>query len=205
VGRSTAIPLGRGSGHSYRQWLHDCRSQIESHILPPLQLQQSRLNAREIIADRTGHTQITSCSVLGLCGHCIKIGTVEVFEVFRRLQFTVSPCTIPRKDFGLTAIRTRFGSNRPPRPVALKTVAAVCLVMLALLAVAQVTHVHSVGSDADHCQLCIVMHSVVPFVMFVAGVLLIRIGTAAPMLRRTRTITRYWHRILLNRPPPAGC
>jgi hypothetical protein len=105
----------------------------------------------------------------------------------------------------LTAIRAHFERNCRLKPSALKTVAVVCLVLLALLAVAQVTHVHAVSSDADHCQLCIVMHSVVPFVVFVAGALLVRIGTATPLLRRTHTITRYWHRILFNRPPPAGC
>jgi hypothetical protein len=76
--------------------------------------------------------------------------------------------------------------------------------LLVLLAVAQVTHVHSVGSDADHCPLCVVMHSVVPFVIMVAGVVLVRIGTATPVMRETRTIIRYWHPTLFNRPPPAG-
>ena len=80
----------------------------------------------------------------------------------------------------MPAIHAHFGINRYPTPSALKTVAVVCLVLLALLAVAQVTHVHAVGSDADHCQLCIAMHSVVPFVVFVVAVLLVRIGNAAP-------------------------
>ena len=73
------------------------------------------------------------------------------------------------------------------------------------LVVAQVTHVHAVGSDADHCQLCIVMHSVVPFVVFVVGVILVRIGTTALTPREVRTICRNWHPTLFNRPPPAGC
>ena len=81
----------------------------------------------------------------------------------------------------------------------------VCLVLLALLAVAQVTHVHAVGNDADHCLLCIAMHSVVPFVVMMAGVVLVRIGTAAPVMRETRTVIRYWHPTLFTRPPPAGC
>jgi hypothetical protein len=109
------------------------------------------------------------------------------------------------EDLSLTTIRAHFESSRRSTPSALTTVAVVCLVLLALLAVAQVTHVHAVGSDPDHCQLCIVMHSVVPFVVFVAGVLLVRIGTAAPVLCETRTIARYWHPILFNRPPPVGC
>jgi hypothetical protein len=81
----------------------------------------------------------------------------------------------------------------------------VCLVLLALLAVAQVTHVHAVGSDADHCPLCVVMHSVVPFVVMAAGIVMIRLGTAAQPPLEVRTICRYWHPTLFNRPPPAGC
>jgi hypothetical protein len=81
----------------------------------------------------------------------------------------------------------------------------VCLVLLMLLAVAHVAHAHSSDSDADHCQLCIAMHSIVPFVIMVAAVLLVRIGTSAPMLFEVRAITRYWHPTLFNRPPPAGC
>jgi hypothetical protein len=77
--------------------------------------------------------------------------------------------------------------------------------LLALLAVAQVTHVHAVGSDADHCQLCIAMHSIVPFVLFVAGALLVRMGTTELTPPEVRTICRYWHPTLFNRPPPAGC
>ena len=105
----------------------------------------------------------------------------------------------------MTAIWAHFGRNRRSRPSASNAVVVVCLVLLALLAVAQVTHVHAVGTDADHCQLCIVMHSVVPFVVFVAGVLLVRIGNAAPVLHETHTIAKYWHPILFNRPPPSGC
>jgi len=110
---------------------------------------------------------------------------------------------MPRKDFGLTAIRAHFGINRHSRPSALKTLAVLCLVLLALLAVAQVTHVHAVGSDADHCPLCISMHSVVPFLVMIVAVLLVRIETAAPVLLEIRAIVRYWHPILFTRPPPA--
>jgi hypothetical protein len=52
-------------------------------------------------------------------------------------------------------------------------------VLLALLAVAQVVHAHPVQSDADHCPLCIAMHSVVPIVVMVAALVLVRIETVA--------------------------
>ena len=109
-----------------------------------------------------------------------------------------------REDVALKAIGTHLRSDRRLRPRTLGAVAAVCLLLLALLAVAQVTHVHLVGSDADHCPLCVAMHSVVPFVVMVAAVVLVKIGTATPVMRETRTIIRYWHPTLFNRPPPAG-
>jgi hypothetical protein len=81
----------------------------------------------------------------------------------------------------------------------------VCLVLLVLLAVAQVVHTHSVESDADHCPLCIAMHSVVPIVALAAAAVLVRIGTAAPVPLEVHTIIRYWHPTFFTRPPPADC
>ena len=109
-----------------------------------------------------------------------------------------------REDVSLTALRAHLRSDRRPKPSTLGLTAVVCLIFLVLLAVAQVTHVHPVGGDADHCPLCVAMHSVVPFVVMVAAVVLVRIGTATPVMRETRTIIRYWHPTLFNRPPPAG-
>lgn len=109
----------------------------------------------------------------------------------------------------MTGIKTIFrgkrGAQRRMSSGFLPAVAMVCLVLLAMLVVAQVTHVHAVASDADHCQLCTAMHSVVPFVVYVAGVLLVRIGTAALTPREVRRICRNWHPTLFSRPPPAGC
>jgi hypothetical protein len=87
----------------------------------------------------------------------------------------------------------------------LRTETALCLILVALLAVVQVMHLHSAESDADHCPLCIVMHSVVPIAVIVAAVLLVRIETPAPELLEVRAIVRYWHPILFTRPPPTSC
>ena len=110
----------------------------------------------------------------------------------------------PDEDLSLTTIRAHLRRNRRLELGPLRAAAVVCLVLVALLAVAQVTHVHPVGSDADHCQLCIAMHTVVPFVVMATAVVLVRIGTAAPMVHEARTIIRYWHPNLFTRPPPAG-
>jgi hypothetical protein len=80
----------------------------------------------------------------------------------------------------------------------------VCLVLLMLLAVVHVAFAHSVDTDADHCSLCIAMHSVVPFFVMVVAVLLVKIGRPVPVLLENRAIVQYWHPILFTRPPPTG-
>jgi hypothetical protein len=80
----------------------------------------------------------------------------------------------------------------------------VCLVLLALLAVVQVAHVHPLESDADHCPLCIVMHSAAPVAVAAAVVVLVKIGAPAPVFA-VRAAVRLWHPKLFTRPPPAGC
>jgi len=80
----------------------------------------------------------------------------------------------------------------------------VCLALLILLTVVQVAHVHAVASDADHCPLCIVMHSAAPVAAAAAIIILVPFADAAPLLE-VRTLTRYWHPTLFIRPPPTGC
>ncbi len=82
---------------------------------------------------------------------------------------------------------------------------AVCLILLALLAVAQVMHVHTSASDADHCTLCVAMHSVVPIVIMLITVVLVKIDLLTPGFLEVPAITKYWHPTLFIRPPPADC
>ena len=98
-------------------------------------------------------------------------------------------------------LRSGFHSKQS----ALRVATVVCLVLLALLAVAQVTHAHASAGDADHCTLCVAMHSVVPIVIMLITVLLVRIEVLTPSLFDGRAITRYWHPTLFIRPPPADC
>jgi hypothetical protein len=86
-----------------------------------------------------------------------------------------------------------------PRNAAVVTV--VCLILLALLVVVQVAHVHPNSSDADHCPLCIVMHSAAPVAAAVAAIVMVTLGTHAPAVR-VCTVVRPWHPTLFTRPPP---
>jgi hypothetical protein len=78
-----------------------------------------------------------------------------------------------------------------------------CLVLLALLAMVQVAHMHPLESDANHCSLCIVMHSAAPVAVMAAAVVLVRMGNPAPVAE-ARAVVRHWHPKLYTRPPPAG-
>jgi hypothetical protein len=75
---------------------------------------------------------------------------------------------------------------------------------LALLVVVQVAHNHAIESDADHCSLCIAMHSAAPVAAIAAFVVLVKIQTATRVYE-ARAVIRHWHPKLFTRPPPDGC
>jgi hypothetical protein len=109
------------------------------------------------------------------------------------------------QDASVTGIQTRLSDDHDSKPRVLKTAIAVCLIVLMLLALVHVADAHSTASASDHCPLCVVMHSVVPFLIVAIVMALIRIGTHAPELLEVRALIRYWHPNLFTRPPPAGC
>ena len=80
-------------------------------------------------------------------------------------------------------------------------VAVLCLVLLAMLAVAQVAHLHPNQTDADHCQLCIVMHTVVPAAIAAAVIVIVQLGASAP-LAEPIVIAHQRKISLFIRPPP---
>ena len=82
--------------------------------------------------------------------------------------------------------------------------AALCLILLALLSVVQVAHVHPNATDADHCQLCIVLHAAAPVAVTAALVVLVQLGSTSPVVQAVSAI-RPWHPTLFTRPPPTGC
>jgi len=75
---------------------------------------------------------------------------------------------------------------------------------MALLAVVQVAHFHANETLADHCPLCVSMHTAAPVAVAAAAVVLVQIGAPAPVYR-ARTAVRNWHPKLFTRPPPAAC
>ncbi|SPE28570.1 exported hypothetical protein [Candidatus Sulfotelmatomonas gaucii] len=79
-----------------------------------------------------------------------------------------------------------------------------CLVLLALLAVGQVAHLHASQSDADHCQLCIVLHTLAPVAVAGAEVALVRFGAPAPQTDPIVVARQRQFRLFI-RPPPVSC
>jgi len=104
----------------------------------------------------------------------------------------------------LTGLQPDYRGSRLRKPRAFGATALLCLVLLALLTVVQVAHVHALDADADHCQLCIAMHSAAPVVIIAVLIVLIRIGRPEPLVE-ARSVVRHWHPKLYTRPPPAGC
>ncbi len=95
-------------------------------------------------------------------------------------------------------------TTRRTKSAAYATVLVVCLALLAILTVAQVAHFHENASDADHCPLCIVMHTAVPVAASAPAIILVEVEAPAPVFE-VRSISRNWHPQLFTRPPPTGC
>ncbi len=89
-------------------------------------------------------------------------------------------------------------------PGFLSAVAILCLVLLAMLAVAQATHLHSNDTDADHCQLCIVMHTVIPAAIAAAVIVVVQLGASTPQADPIVIALEPQVRLFI-RPPPASC
>lgn len=77
----------------------------------------------------------------------------------------------------------------------------VCLVLVALLAVMQVPHLHQNPNDADHCALCVVMHTAAPAPVAAAVIVMVQLGISTEAAKPL-SISRYWHPQLFTRPPP---
>jgi hypothetical protein len=104
----------------------------------------------------------------------------------------------------LTALRAHLNSNFRSRRSLMVGIAGLCLVLLAMLTVAQVAHLHANETDADQCQLCIVMHTAIPVVAAAAVIVMVQLEALAPVVEpvfvlRKRQIRRF------IRPPPVSC
>ena len=101
----------------------------------------------------------------------------------------------------MTALYARMRSNWRVRPSAY-VVVLVCLALLALLTFIQVAHVHTVNTDADHCPICVVLHSAAPLAVAAAIIVLVEMRAFVPPME-VRPVRSRGQRQLFIRPPPA--
>ena len=94
--------------------------------------------------------------------------------------------------------------DRRSKPQGFGSAALLCLALLTLLALAQVAHMHPFEQDADHCQLCIAMHTAAPVAVVEMVVVLVPMGVPAPVFEPL-TVVKHRHPKLYTRPPPASC
>ena|SRR5580698_8246906 len=87
------------------------------------------------------------------------------------------------------------------KPWAVRATTLVCVLLLALVTFVQVVHVHPVATDADHCPICVVMHSAAPVAVVAAAIVFVR-GTEPGPVPVLHSVVRRWHYTLFNRPPP---
>jgi TRAP-type C4-dicarboxylate transport system permease small subunit len=87
------------------------------------------------------------------------------------------------------------------RPTAY-VVVLVCLALLALLTFIQVAHVHSINTDADHCPLCVALHTAAPLAVSAAIIILVEMKAFVPFVE-VRAIRFQIQRQLFIRPPPS--
>lgn len=102
----------------------------------------------------------------------------------------------------MTALRPWISSTRRVRPSAY-VVVLVCLALLALLTFIQVAHVHTVNTDADHCPICVVLHTAAPLAVAAAIIVLVQMQAFVPQVE-VRPIRSHGQRQLFIRPPPSS-
>ena len=98
-------------------------------------------------------------------------------------------------------LHPRMRSTRRVRPTAY-VVVLVCLALLALLTFIQVAHVHTVNTDADHCPICVVLHTAAPLSVAAAIVVMVQMQAVVPQIE-VRPIRLMGQRQLFIRPPPS--
>ena len=80
-----------------------------------------------------------------------------------------------------------------------------CLLLLLLSAFGQVAHIHATNAEADHCSLCIVLHSAAP-IAAAAPVIIVLVPLGSPVVvQQVHPVYRSWHPTQFIRPPPASC
>ena len=87
------------------------------------------------------------------------------------------------------------------KPWAMRATSLICSLLLTLLTFVQVVHVHPADTYADHCPICVVMHSAAPVAAISSAMVFVRASAPVPV-PVVHSVVRPWHCTLFNRPPP---
>lgn len=99
--------------------------------------------------------------------------------------------------------RTQFGVGRRIQFRSGRGVVLLCLLLMALLAAVQVAHVHTTESEPSHCTLCMILQTAAPVAVAAAAIVLVLLGSSAPLLEPA-VVVRYRRTRLFIRPPPSS-
>lgn len=95
----------------------------------------------------------------------------------------------------------RRNGSSGPNPWVVRATSLICVLLLSLVTFVQVVHVHPAAADADHCPICVVMHSAAPVAVIAPAIVFVRAASAVPV-PVLHSVVRPWHCTLFNRPPP---
>ena len=98
--------------------------------------------------------------------------------------------------------RNESSARNPSVARATSISSLICLLLLFLVTFVQVVHVHPAAADADHCPICVVMHSAAPVAVVAAAIVFVRSVSSVPV-PVLHSVVRPWHCSLFNRPPPS--
>ena len=104
----------------------------------------------------------------------------------------------------MAGLKAYFQGKRSAGHGFLPAVAILCLVLLSWLVIAQVTHQHANSTDADHCQLCMILHTVAPAAVAAIVIIMVQLGTSAPQSEPIVVVRQRQSRLFI-RPPPVSC
>jgi len=157
------------------------------------QIRTPRLGVGAILLIR----QISGCHCFVILGQLRSIWNCQRVRAGVESVYSISVGRIPMK-FGSNAdLRRADGRNL----WVVRASSLLCLLLLTLVTFVQVVHVHPANTDADHCPICVVMHSAAPVAAVAAAIVFVRALAPVPV-PVFHSVVRHWHCSLFNRPPP---
>jgi len=141
--------------------------------------------------------QIRGCHCIVILGRLRSIWNCQRERAGVESVYSINVGRVSMKFRSNADLKRADGRN----PWVVRASSLLCLVVLSLVTFVQVAHVHPANTDADHCPICVVMHSAAPVAAVAAAIFFVRASAPVP-IPVVNTVVRPWHCTLFNRPPP---